>query len=178
MKTIFATLLATLALATTGVLSVPVSEHEAHQAAGPGYGPGYGVQPGYGPNPAPNPVGLFGLKRNNQAYHALCDQHSASAKHDHRARACFDTQLVLEKYLSAPGPQRLHGYIDGSGTNMVLYAGQYITLAEKLQIHVSRAHREHDRKRGCANVEIRSLPSFKVQVHEVWCPGRNEPIQL
>lgn len=106
MKTTFATLLATLALATTGVFSVPVSEHEAHQAPGPDYGPGYGVQPGYGPNPAPNPVGLFGLKRNNQAYHALCDQHSASAKHDHRARACFDTQLVLE---SISLPQALRG---------------------------------------------------------------------
>ncbi|SPO21581.1 related to conserved hypothetical Ustilaginaceae-specific protein [Ustilago trichophora] len=174
MKITFATLLATLALATTSVLSVPVTEHEVHQ----GFGPGYGFQPGSGRKPLHNPVGLFGLKRDNQAYHALCDQHRASAKHDHRARVCFDTQLVLEKYLSAPNPNRLHGYIDGSGTNMVLYAGQYITLDEKLQIHVSRAHREHDRKRGCAYVTVHTLPWYQLQLHEIWCPGQNEPIQL
>lgn len=161
MKTTFSTLLCALILFFTSIHASPTPR-----------------QPGYGPNPPHNPTGLFGLIRNPIKYHTLCDKHPNHPNHDHRPRACFNTQLYLKNHLSAPNPEKLHGYIDGSGTNMVLYAGQIITLSEKLEIHVNEPKREKERVKGCSEVVIYGLPEWKKQVQEIWCPYKDVAIDL
>ncbi|KAJ1026250.1 hypothetical protein NDA16_002337 [Ustilago loliicola] len=163
MKTAFATILAALVLAGSGALASPTP---------------FPRQPGYGPNPPHNPTGLFGLIRDPIKYHTLCDVHSHHPSHDHRPRACFDTELVLKEHLSAPNPETLHGYIDGSNTNMVLYTGQIITLSEKLEIHVNNPKKDHEKAKGCSEVLIYQLPKWKLQMKETWCPYKNKPIEL
>ncbi|SJX61384.1 uncharacterized protein SRS1_10429 [Sporisorium reilianum f. sp. reilianum] len=169
MRTSFSILLSILSLASSSVLALPAS-NTPH--------PYPGTQPGCGPQGCHNPTGTFGLVRSNRTYHQLCNQHSHTAQHDHRAKACFDTQLKLEKVLSAPSPRKLTGYIDGSDTNFVLFAGQIVTLDEQLELHVDEAKGENAKKHGCARVRIYHLPEWGTQLDEVWCAGHNEPIQL
>ncbi|CDR99610.1 hypothetical protein, partial [Sporisorium scitamineum] len=140
--------------------------------------PAPGTQPGCGPSGCHNPTGTFGLHRSDHHYHFLCDQHSQTAKRNHKVKACFDTRIALEHYLSAPNPSKLSGYIDGSGTDFLLYAGQIVTLAEKLEIHVDEAKGEKAREHGCARVRIYELPKWTLEVDETWCAGHNEPIRL
>ncbi|TKY89195.1 hypothetical protein EX895_001726 [Sporisorium graminicola] len=176
----FSTLLAFLSIASTSILALPASSNPLLSAA-QHPNPFPGMQPGCGPQGCHNPTGAFGLHRSNHAYHTLCDQHAASAAHDHRAKACFDTLLKLDTNLSAPNPSRLQGYIDGSGTNFVLFAGEHgqiVTLDEQLEIHVDQPRGDTARKHGCARVRIYRLPKWSLELDETWCAGYNEPIQL
>ncbi|SNX82685.1 uncharacterized protein MEPE_01391 [Melanopsichium pennsylvanicum] len=95
-----------------------------------------------------NPTGLFHLQRNDRKYHFLCDQHTHHARDAKKARACFDTNLKLSKYLSAPNPEKLHGYVDASETNFVLFVGQKVTLLRTLEIFVQQAKHKNHREMG------------------------------
>ena len=161
-------------LATSDILAAPAPASEDDHVVVPAPG----TQPGCGPKGCHNPTGTFGLKYNDRVYHQICDQHSSTAKADHRPRACFNTELPLSVHLSAPSPRQLHGFIDGSGTQLALFAGEIVTLAEYLEIHVDEAQNKRDAERGCARVRIYELPPWKLQIDETWCPGRNEPIML
>ncbi|CCF54503.1 hypothetical protein NDA11_007484 [Ustilago hordei] len=161
MKTTFSTILIALALAGSGVLASPAPS-----------------QPGYGLGQPHNPTGLWGLKCDPVKYHTLCDRYPLKPSHDHRPRACFDTELILKNKLSAPNPETLQGYIDGSETNMVLYAGQIVTLNEELEIHVEEAKHADQRDIGCSRVLIYHLPKWSKQLEETWCPHQDDPIKL
>lgn len=171
MRASFTTLLTLLSLVSAGVLGLPEPQHRQ---------PAPGTQPGCGTKGCKNPTGLFGLKRDNHRYHALCDQGAASAQNDHTTRVCFNTQLKLKNYLSAPNPEKLWGYVDGTGTDFLLYFGQIVTLNENLEIHVDLAperkpkHRAH----GCAWLRIYDRTDYSKQIDEIWCPGYNAPVEL
>ncbi|KAJ9477435.1 hypothetical protein PHBOTO_000994 [Pseudozyma hubeiensis] len=170
----FASILTLVTFAISSTIALPASTSPDHIPI-----PAPGTQPGCGPAGCHNPTGTFGLQRNNHIYHSLCDQHRPSAKYDHRVKACFDTQLKLERYLSAPSPRKLHGFIDGSDTNFVLFAGEIVTLDETLEIHVDKVKGDDKaEKHGCARVKIYHLPKWTLEVDEVWCAGHDAPIQL
>lgn len=166
-------------LAISGALALPTSDSAGIASKPQLSGPIGPTQPGCGPAGCHNPTGTFGLERNSHMYHSLCHPHSGLAQNDHRSKACFDTNLKLEKYLSAPSPRKLKGYIDGSDTNFVLFAGQIITLDEKLEIHVDEVKgNKRAKKLGCARVKIYHLPKWTLEVDQVWCAGHNQPIKL
>ncbi|EST06122.1 hypothetical protein PSEUBRA_003989 [Kalmanozyma brasiliensis GHG001] len=168
MKAILAILLLTL----TSVLAVTPSHSNDTPPPAPG------TQPGCGPAGCHNPTGLFGLIRNPRKYDHLCDFHHIMFSHDHRPRACFDTQLPLEKYLSAPNPQTLHGFVDKTDTKFVLFAGQIVTLDERYEMHVDEVKDTKWKWGGCSRVRIYLQPRWVLERDEIWCPGHDEPIEL
>ncbi|KAI3488783.1 hypothetical protein L1887_47124 [Cichorium endivia] len=94
------------------------------------------TQLGSGPKGAHNPTGLFGLVQDEVVYRMYCNRDKPLTGDYVRHYACFETDTVLKKSLSAPNPEHLTGYINNKGTNFVLFAGQIVTLSESIEIHV------------------------------------------
>lgn len=119
------------------------------------------TQPGSGPGGAHNPTGLFGLVQDEVVYRMYCNRDKPLTGDYVRHYACFETDTVLKKSLSAPNPEHLTGYINNKGTSkssifpQTLYSNKtlnhrsvYLRLCAvcRSDCHSVRVHR--DSRRG------------------------------
>lgn len=160
------------------------------------------TQPGSGPGGAHNPTGLFGLVQDEVVYRMYCNRDKPLTGDYVRHYACFETDTVLKKSLSAPNPEHLTGYINNNGTSksnilprtlysnmtlnhrsifldFVLFAGQIVTLSESIEIHVEVPDRANaEPNKTCSQVKLYDLPEWKLEFDKQSCPGDDKPIKL
>ncbi len=160
------------------------------------------TQLGSGPKGAHNPTGLFGLVQDEVVYRMYCNRDKPLTGDYVRHYACFETDTVLKKSLSAPNPEHLTGYINNKGTSKssifprTLYSnktlnhrsvylrlcavcGQIVTLSESIEIHVEVPDRANaEPNKTCSQVKLYNLPEWKLKFDKQSCPGDDKPIKL